>query len=52
MFAASSIRRSARIGYRRFETASEAIRYVMEDLPAPMQSGTSIQVADQVRGDR
>jgi hypothetical protein len=47
MFAASSIRRSSRINYRRFDTAAEAIRFVMEDLPAPMQPGTSIQVGDE-----
>ncbi len=47
MFSASSIRRSSRMNYRRFETAAEAIRFVMEDLPAPMQPGTSIQVGDE-----
>ncbi len=50
MFAASSIRRSSRMNYRRFETAADAIRYVMEDLPAPMQPGTSIQVGDERLG--
>jgi hypothetical protein len=47
MFSALSVRRSARMSYRRFETAAEAIRFAMEDLPAPMQAGTSIQVGDQ-----
>ena len=47
MFSAASIRRSSRMNYRRFETASEAIRYVMEDLPPPMRPGTSIQVGDE-----
>jgi hypothetical protein len=50
VFAASSIRRSSRMNYRRFDTAAEAIRYVIEDLPAPMHPGISIQVGDERLG--
>jgi hypothetical protein len=33
--------------YRRFDTAAEAIRFAIEELPAPMLIGAYLQVADE-----
>jgi hypothetical protein len=35
------------IGYKRFDTAAQAIRYAIEELPAPLLNGTYLQVQDQ-----
>jgi hypothetical protein len=32
--------------YRRFETAAEAIRFAIEELPAPLLAGAYLQVED------
>ena len=37
----------ARIKYRRFATAAEAIRYAIEDLPAFRTLGASMQIGDE-----
>jgi hypothetical protein len=36
-----------RLGYRRFTTAAEAIRFVVEDFPAVRTLGAWMQVGDQ-----
>jgi hypothetical protein len=33
--------------YRRFDTAAEAIRYAVEELPAPLLSGISMEVGEE-----
>jgi hypothetical protein len=38
---------SRRMKYRRFPTAAEAIRYVVETLPSVQALGTSLQVGDE-----
>ena len=40
-------RRSKRpMSYRRFDTAAQAIRFAIEELPAPMLRGAYLQVED------
>ena len=36
-----------RIHYRRFDTAAEAIRFAIEELPAPLLAGAYMQVEDE-----
>ena len=44
----SRSRRSRRpVGYRRFSTAAEAIRFAIEDLPPELLMGASLEVDDE-----
>jgi hypothetical protein len=42
----AKVRASPRIHYRRFDTAAEAIRFAIEELPAPLLAGAYLQVED------
>lgn len=39
-------RRGGSARYRRFETAAEAIRYAVEELPAPLLPGITMEVGE------
>ena len=41
------VRKGRRLDYRRFDTAAEAIRFAIEELPAPMLAGAYLQVEDE-----
>lgn len=44
----SRSRRSRRpVGYKRFPSAAEAIRYAMEDLPPDLLLGASLEIEDE-----
>jgi hypothetical protein len=38
---------SKKIGYRRFETAADAIRFAIEDLPEPLLLGACIEIDER-----
>ena len=38
--------RGRRVHYRRFDTAAEAIRFAIEELPEPLLAGAYLQVED------
>ncbi|MGQ7791159.1 hypothetical protein ACUN0C_01985 [Faunimonas sp. B44] len=38
--------RGGAMGYRRFGTAAEAIRYAIEEIPAPMLPGVAIETGE------
>jgi hypothetical protein len=40
-------RRGSGAKYRRFDTAAEAIRYAIEEVPAPLLPGITMEVGDE-----
>lgn len=40
-------RRGSGAKYRRFDTAAEAIRYAVEEVPAPLLPGITMEVGDE-----
>jgi hypothetical protein len=47
LFPSRSRRGSRPVGYRRFTTAAEAIRFVMEQMPGEFLFGTVLEVEEQ-----
>ena len=45
-------RRGGSAKYRRFESAAEAIRYVIEELPPPLWPGISVEIGDETLDHR
>ena len=43
----AKVRTGRRIRYWRFDTAAEAIRFAIEELPAPLLAGAHLQVEDE-----
>jgi hypothetical protein len=46
-FFPAKVRTGRRIRYRRFDTAAEAIRFAIEELPPPLLAGAYLQVEDE-----
>jgi len=47
LFPCSSRKGRRPVTYRRFATAAEAVRFSIEELPAPLLSGTYLEVEEQ-----
>ncbi len=47
LFPSKSPYKSGRVSYRRFTTAAEAVRYAIEDMPAPLLRGSLLEVDEQ-----
>jgi hypothetical protein len=47
LFASRRYAKTAQAQYRRFNTAAEAVRFVIEDLPAAARAGTYLEVNEQ-----
>jgi hypothetical protein len=50
LFPARSRKTSTKIKYRRFEHAADAIRFAIEEMPAPLLLGAVIEVEDDRLG--
>jgi hypothetical protein len=47
LYPGRSGKRRSPISYRRFDTAAEAIRFAIEELPAPLLLGTYLEVNEE-----
>lgn len=47
LFPASNRKSGRKIKYRRFDTAADAIRFAIEELPAPLLRGSHIEVGEE-----
>jgi hypothetical protein len=47
LFPSRYIKNNRPIGYKRFDTAAEAIRFAIEELRAPLLNGTFLEVDDE-----
>ena len=52
LFPARSRKVATKIKYRRFEHASDAIRFAIEEMPVPLLLGAYIEVADDRFGHK
>lgn len=47
LFAAKRKNHSRKVGYRRFTSAAEAVRFAVEDMPAILLRGTHLEVNEE-----
>ncbi|AUX75363.1 MULTISPECIES: hypothetical protein [Sinorhizobium] len=50
LYPCKTVRRTSRLRYKRFESAAEAIRFAIEDMPVAMLRGSVLEV-DEARYD-
>ncbi|WP_037377281.1 hypothetical protein [Sinorhizobium americanum] len=50
LYPCKTVRRTSRLRYKRFESAAEALRFAIEDMPVAMLRGSVLEI-DEVRYD-
>jgi hypothetical protein len=50
LYPCKTVRRTSRLRYRRFESAAEALRFAIEDMPVAMLRGSVLEI-DEARYD-
>jgi hypothetical protein len=50
LYPCKTVRRTSRLRYKRFESAAEALRFAIEDMPVAMLRGSVLEV-DEARYD-